>query len=222
MSIDKTKEDTNIEKQDAIKQIDRIAFFSDAVMAIVITLLVIDISLPETGVVDIYAEFISLVPTFMSFCISFFIIASYWIVHHKIFKYIKKFDTPFLWINFLFLFFICFTPFPTSLLGKYIEIPFVIVFYSLMMIGLGLATCLLWYYASKNFRLIDEKTPSEVIYNISLRNTIGPIGFSIAIPFAFVNFYIPVFIWCAVPIAGRIIVFLLNKLKIKKRIYEKN
>src|SRR5512143_3862197 len=83
--------------------LERIVFFSDAVMAIAITLLALDLRLP---VVDaavagqvLPAQLAALQPRFMTFCISFIVIGIYWISHHRYFGYIRRYDTRLILLN---------------------------------------------------------------------------------------------------------------------------
>jgi len=86
---------------------DRIVMLSDGVFAIAITLLVLDISLPNgVNSSDVSAIVRSLLPHFIGYTISFIVIASYWLGHRRIMKVMTHVDRNFLWLNFLFLFFI--------------------------------------------------------------------------------------------------------------------
>ena len=99
--------------------LDRIVFFSDAVMAIAITLLVLDIKVPEAAgisTIDLGRRMLDLWPKYLGYFVSFWVIALYWVAHHRCFRYIRKYDRRLMYLNFLFLMFIAFMPFPTGLL----------------------------------------------------------------------------------------------------------
>lgn len=85
----------------------RIVNFSDGVFAIVITLLILDIrvpSIPEAPVSqELPSRILDLTPKFLSYVISFLVIAVYWQVHHRVFRPIRAHDGALLWLNFLFL-----------------------------------------------------------------------------------------------------------------------
>ena len=93
--------------------LERIVFFSDAVMAIAITLLAIDLKVPEIAASVAAAELpgalSELAPRFMSFIISFFVIGIYWMSHHRYFRFIKRYDGGLIVLNLLFLVSIPFT-----------------------------------------------------------------------------------------------------------------
>ena len=81
---------------------ERIVFFSDAVFAIVITLLVLEIKVPHLEKFSeqaVNASLIHLIPKFIGFLASFLIIGVMWFEHHRIFRYIKDFDAGLIWRN---------------------------------------------------------------------------------------------------------------------------
>ncbi|MFT3908664.1 MAG: TMEM175 family protein [Ferruginibacter sp.] len=83
-------------------QLERIALFSDAVFAIAITLLIIEIKVPEIHTPTIsdkqlWHQFIEIIPKFIGFFISFFVIALYWFSHHRVFKYVIHSNEKLLW-----------------------------------------------------------------------------------------------------------------------------
>lgn len=103
-------------------QLDRIIFFSDAVFAIAITLLIIDIRIPlhesfTSG--QLLSAIGDKAPELFGFIISFFIIAAFWKHHHSIFGYVIKYDQALIWLNLFFLFFIVLLPFSTSVFSLY-------------------------------------------------------------------------------------------------------
>lgn len=103
--------------------LDRIAFFSDGVFAIAITLLALDIRLPETlpgsEALDLPGALFELWPEFFSFLISFWFIGTYWMAHHRILHYVRGYDRGLLTINLPFLMWIVLLPFSSTLLGEY-------------------------------------------------------------------------------------------------------
>src|SRR3954447_5406828 len=93
----------------------RITAFSDGVFAIAITLLVLDLGVPEVashGPAAKAAALLALQPRIMSFVLSFLIIALDWMLHHRTFSYIERYNPALLWLNMLYLLGITFLPFP--------------------------------------------------------------------------------------------------------------
>jgi uncharacterized membrane protein len=171
----------NNQSSDDTKELDRIIFFSDAVFAIVMTLLILDIQVPDIppnlAAAELPARVLDLWPKFFSYVLSFIVISTYWIAHHGTFRYIKSYDRGLLWLNLLFLLSVSFAPFPTSLLGEYGDQQFAVVLYagSLAIPRLWLAS--IWWYAIKG-RIVmsDRLDPGMSRYHLVR---------SLAIPFIF-------------------------------------
>ncbi|MBL7924384.1 MAG: DUF1211 domain-containing protein [Bacteroidia bacterium] len=114
-------------------QVERMILFSDAVFAIVITLMAIEIHIPEdlkiTGTADLIHAIQHLFPTILAYIISFFFIGITWYQHLKIFGLLKSFDAGLVFLNLLLLFFIGLFPFSATLIAKgstYTILPFYI------------------------------------------------------------------------------------------------
>ncbi len=104
-------------------QLERMILFSDAVFAIALTLLVIEIKVPviEKDVTDraLLSEMFHLIFKFSGFLISFFIIGLYWTVHHRMFSYVTDYTPQLIWLNLFFLLSIVLMPFSSGLYGEY-------------------------------------------------------------------------------------------------------
>ncbi len=133
--------------------LERLVFFSDAVIAIAITLLAVDIRAPElqgpVTALGLQRAVMDMEPQFLSFTISFFVIGIYWMGHHRTFGYIKGYDGRLIWLNLLFLFFVAILPFTTNLLGRYGDFAFVNAVYAANAAACGAAMTGLWFYASR-------------------------------------------------------------------------
>ena len=121
-------------EQNSSRELDRLIFFSDAIFAIVMTLLVLEIRVPDVPS-DVAAQEVpglvfELWPKLLSYVLSFLVIGLYWIGHHQTFRYVRSYDRTLLWLNLVFLLSISFIPFPTDLLGEYGELRFSVIFYA--------------------------------------------------------------------------------------------
>jgi len=107
--------------------LERLVFFSDAVFAIAITLLVIEIHVPEIPYrapnAAYWEALAHLAPAFVSFAISFFVIGMFWMSHHRAFGLAGRYDGGVLGWNLLLLGLIAFMPFVTALVGRYYGAP---------------------------------------------------------------------------------------------------
>ncbi|MGB3496265.1 MAG: TMEM175 family protein [Elainellaceae cyanobacterium] len=168
--------------------LDRIIFFSDAVFAIAITLLSLDLRLPvNAGQDGISNDLIHLWPKYQSYVTSFAVIGLYWISHHHYFCFIRRYDYIFVTINIGLLMCIAFLPFATSVLENYGTYGSAVGFYALCMALTGLMKTLLWYYASNNFRLIHRRLSMQRVRRLTRRAMIPPVVFSSSIAIATVN-----------------------------------
>jgi uncharacterized membrane protein len=145
-------------RAEASRELDRITFFSDAVFAIVITILVLDIRVPDIPpdlvAQELPGQILDLGPKFLSYVISFLVIAIYWQAHHRVFRPIRSYDRTLLWLNFLFLMAISFLPFPTSLLGEYSEEQLSVVIYAANAALASLLLVSISWYAIAGHRLV--------------------------------------------------------------------
>ncbi len=100
--------------------IERTVFFSDAVFAIAITLLALELQVPQiperVAAAELTSALVELRPKFFSFVVSFWVIGFYWLAHHRIFHHVRAYDRGMLLINLLFLMWIVLMPFSASLI----------------------------------------------------------------------------------------------------------
>lgn len=122
-------------------QLERLILFTDAVFAIAITLLVIELKVPELEhrtEHEASGALLRLIPKFIGFFISFFIIAIYWTAHHRIFRFVRHLDNKLIWLNLLFLLCIVLMPFTTAYQSEYGMLATPWVLYSINIIATGL------------------------------------------------------------------------------------
>jgi TMEM175 potassium channel family protein len=137
----------------------RLIYFSDAVFAIAITLLALNITHLPTGLPDatLLQRLLDTAPTLVSFVISFAAIGFIWIGHHGMFRRIGHYDAPLIFLDLLLLMVVAFVPYPTSLLGEYgTESSVAAVFYGLTLALACVMPSAIWLYASHNGRLLRK------------------------------------------------------------------
>ncbi|TGD78506.1 TMEM175 family protein [Hymenobacter wooponensis] len=122
-------------------QLERLILFTDAVFAIAITLLIIEIKVPELhhGASEsaILAHLAVLTPKFVGFFVAFFIIAIYWLAHHRVFRFVTGYNSRLIWLNILFLLSIVLMPFTAAFQGEYPLLRAPWVLYSLSVLFTG-------------------------------------------------------------------------------------
>jgi uncharacterized membrane protein len=145
-----------------IFQIERIILFSDAVFAIAITLLIIEIKvphlLPEYTNLEVMHAYLELMPKFLGFFVSFFFVGLYWTVHHQLMNYLINYNPKLVWLNLLFLLSIVLFPFSTALDSEYTGQNFITPFliYTLNVLFAGGMIAVLWGYISNAKHQLSE------------------------------------------------------------------
>lgn len=109
-------------EHDRDRPLERLELFADAVFAIAITLLVIEIHVPElpreSSTSAFWHELAHLLPSFFGYVLSFLVIGRFWMIHHSAFACTKRFQPRFLWPNIHLLLLIAFMPFATAFMTK--------------------------------------------------------------------------------------------------------
>jgi uncharacterized membrane protein len=167
-------------------QLERLILFSDAVFAIAITLLVLEIRVPDVDrhlATDkiLLEKLDELIPKFVGFIISFFIIGLYWSIHHRMFGYVINYTRRMLWLNLFFLLAVVLMPFSTAFYSTYIirllKTP--VIIYSSNIIFLGIMNLVLWRYISNPSLGLTEGLAREDRILFSLRAVAIPIIFTV-------------------------------------------
>jgi uncharacterized membrane protein len=140
---------------------ERVIAFSDAVMAVAITLLVLDLKLPE-GIRDdeLYAAIPSLSHALWCYLLSFVVIGVLWMVHHNQFHSIRRVDAVLLWLNLFFLMSVALIPFVTSVLSDHAT-PLPTMVYAAVLMANCTMTAAMWWYASRTPGLMSPDVPAD-------------------------------------------------------------
>jgi len=186
--------------------LERIIFFSDAVFAIAITLLALEIRIPgvESSLTEneLTQALISIWPKYLGYGIGFMTIGILWMSHHRKFRLIQRYDRNLMWLNLFFLMFIAFIPFPTSIISEYGNRSST-VFYAIVVSMASIASFFLWWYASYQNRLIDPHLDSRQRRHETQVSLVVFGIFVVSIGLAFVNADLAKFSWLLIAIAVR-------------------
>lgn len=163
------------------KETARVEAFSDGVLAIAITLLVLDLRVPGFESIregGLLAALTRNWPSFFAYLLGFVTILIMWINHHRLFSAIRRSDDKLLFLNGLLLLTISVVPFPTKLVAEYLQHPEANV--AAMVYGVwGFVIALLynavWRYASENNRLFSHKTDLQLVSFITRQYAFGPL-----------------------------------------------
>jgi uncharacterized membrane protein len=141
----------------------RLETFSDGVLAIAITLLVLDIRIPEVPYNQLGSAIVHILPKIISYILSFAIIGVYWIGHHYYFKHVRKTNGVFTWLNILLLMLIGFLPFPTSLIGEYPFRTIPILIYGIDLLAINSVSWVMFFYLYQHRELTEDSfTPRSL------------------------------------------------------------
>lgn len=183
--------------------LERLIFFSDAVFAIAITLLALEIrlpiqpgDLPDSQLLQLLTD---IWHKYLSFAISFLVIGAFWMSHHRKFRFIKRYDTNLIILNLFLLMGIAFIPFPTSILSENTGVT-ATVFYALTIVVVGLLSASIWIYASLHNRLIDPDFTYQQKRHEALRALTVPAVFLLSIGLAFVDPDLAKFSWLLIAV----------------------
>ncbi len=190
-------------------QLERIILFSDAVFAIAITLLVIELKVPEVEhpakEITILQNLARMVPKFIGFLVSFFLVGLYWTVHHKLFGFVIDYTQRLLWLNLLFLLGIVLMPFSTSFYSEYIfeYLKAPVIFYAGNICFIGIMNFVLWRYIQNPRLKLSDNLPKSLGNYYSFRALSVPAIFLVMV-IAYLFFpryaifippFIPLFMW---------------------------
>jgi uncharacterized membrane protein len=170
------------------QQLERLTFFSDAVFAIAITLLVIEIHVPEPEGRDDAAwlqALAHLMPHFMGFVLSFIVVGALWAAHHRVFGMLQRFDPAIVWRNLALLMSVAFMPFSSALMSTHPAERIPEMFYSL---NLFIAGVLQWRLFRTALRapFLREDVPLADVLAMRRRSMALPLMATISFALAFI------------------------------------
>ena len=181
---------------------DRILFFSDAVFAIAVTLLIVDLRVPDVLHVQSGRELRNAIPQMGGFAYSFAAVGLFWLAHHGLFRYIKGVDRPLVLLNLLFLGTIAFVPYPTALLSAAGDQVAATVFYAASLAAVGLAEAAVWLYAIRIRELALPGVSPAVHRWVLMRILRTPAVFLLSIPVALVRPNLAKWLWLLIFVGG--------------------
>jgi uncharacterized membrane protein len=178
----------------------RLLAFSDSVFAVSITLLVVDLSirggLTRSGASHALSK---LFPQILIAALSFAIVGTFWLAHHRAFAQVKRWDGALLRLNLLSLAPIVFIPFATQLEGEYGAFKPGVIIYSCTVALAGILFTVVWLYAATAHNLISEKVSHQRVVNYALRTGSVAVVFGIsAIVAALGSLKIAQYLWLVV------------------------
>jgi len=175
------------------RETGRLEAFSDGVIAVAITLLVLDIKVPhatDLGGGTLLRALSHQWPVYLAYLTSFATILVMWLNHHNLFKQIKRVDHTLLLLNGLLLLGVTLVPFPTALMAEYIREPqarTAAVVYAGSFVLIALFFNMMWRYAAHDGRLLAHDADRQFIADTNRQFRIGPILYVIAVGLALIS-----------------------------------
>ena len=180
--------------------LDRLEALGDAIFAFALTLLALDLRLPELGADQLLPGIVSLLPKLLIFLFSFLVIAQEWDVHQRTMMHVIRADGIFVWLYLLSLMFVVLMPASADILGRYPGQPIALVFFGTNTALLGLASWGMWLHAAHNYRLLDDRLTPETVRMISRLWMFPPIVIVLSMPLGFVSVYPVYALWILMPV----------------------
>jgi TMEM175 potassium channel family protein len=174
----------------------RIMAFTDGVMAVSITLLVLNLEVPDVPARELNDAVADLVPSVVAYLLAFALVGRFWIVHHRLFETLRRFDGTLMTLNLAFLALIVLVPFGTELYDSYSGEPLAAAVFGAI---LGLAALTHWAMSTHTLRkgYVDESARAD---RIAFASPIG-LGFTalflLSVPVAYLSTTAAALMWTA-------------------------
>lgn len=182
----------------------RIEAFSDGILAIIVTLLVLDLRVPDLGrEISNQAALgilLGLLPQFVSFALTFFIVCIFWVNHHQFFHALKYADRKLLWLNNILLFWLSCTPFTTAFLGRHPTNMVSAMLFGSVLFFAAMSFSIMSHHAMFDGKLMEEHISLLERTRAQRRSYWGIVLYGMAVVLAPVSVYIALAIFIIVPL----------------------
>jgi uncharacterized membrane protein len=179
--------------------LERLTFLVDGVFAITMTLLVLELRLPESDTASLSQSLLAMLPRLYIYFIAFYSIANHWVVHQRMFRHITNADSKMLWLTILGLLFITLIPASTAIVGRYPAEKLAAACFSLNSFLQGMTIWIFWAYVSKNYKQFAAHSDPRLLGITSQVWFVISIGWLISILLSFVNIYLTYASWILWP-----------------------
>jgi uncharacterized membrane protein len=177
----------------------RVEAISDGVFSVALTLLVLDIHVPDTDGTKLIGELVKLLPHVLAFVLSFLIVCFYWTAHQVLFNSIHRSDRYLLWLNALHLLFVVLLPFSTAMLAQFHDTTLAVNIYGINIILCSASSIAFWLYAAHQGLVASNLTQREITL-VAWRLSINPVVCGFALGVAFLNTTVAILFYLVTPI----------------------
>ena len=170
----------------------RLEALSDGVIAVAITLLVLDLKVPHVGEESLWNALVTQWPAYAAYVTSFLVIGILWVNHHSVFRQIRFATRGLMLTNLILLMLIVAIPFATSLVADYLLEPgfnakVAMATYDALALAIALAMTALWRYILKRPELLEPEVDVSMLRKAFPRISIGSSVYAVLIVLAFIN-----------------------------------
>ena len=179
--------DDDVRREQIERQGDpsRLLALSDGVFAIILTLLVLEIRVPDLNLDEGLGDALhDIRPSFIAFLISFVVVANAWARHRDLFALIRRTDRVVIWLNLLYMLPLTILPFGTALLARYNRDPVALEIYGLILVAIQLTRLAVWGYVTGRPELLYAPVPERSRWNRAAVVTIPTVAYVVAIAIA--------------------------------------
>ncbi|MGW0395863.1 TMEM175 family protein [Streptomyces sp. NPDC003042] len=172
-----------------MQETNRVEAFSDGVFAIVITILVLELKVPEEQGTELWHGLWQQWPHYAAYLVSFLIIGVMWVNHHTIFSHLKRVDRPLLFLNLLVLMVVSVIPYTTNVLAEHLvddeSANVAAILYSSWTVVYALAFLAFWWYVTRVGHLFHETVDKEGARATRLRFGLGAVAYPLTVVLSF-------------------------------------
>ena len=181
---------------------ERLGAFTDGVIAIIITILVLEIHVPtghdfaSEGWMSFLEE---IARDVMVYFLSFLLILAYWLQHHAMFHYVARVNRTVIWLNGLFLFLLSLSPFTTSMAGEYRDVPVIEAVFGFNAFLSGVVLFAMWTHASRTPYLLRRPIEPDLHRSMARRFLVAPTVIFLGLGVSLFNFHVAALVYFSVP-----------------------
>jgi len=187
------------------KAFDRVVFFSDAVFAIALTLMAVEIGVPvisdASSATELWAALVDKVPQFIAYVVAFAWVAFYWRANHRFTTTLRGMSGRYIAAVLVYLGLVALLPFPAGLLGEYWDNPVAVAVFAVFAATVSFMEVVLFVIADRQRLFLTAVTPS--FRRQAIAGSLVPVaGFLVSIPFAFLSTLAAFACWFVVSVFG--------------------
>ena len=172
----------------------RLLLLTDGVFAIAVTLLVLDLRLPE-AVRSTRQAIVELQPKIAAYVFSFLVIYSLWVAHQRLFQIVARVDATLIWLNGVFLLCVAFLPFPVATFGAHTGDRAAVMLYAFSMAVASAMVGAIWWYAVHQPALLDGAPSRRFMRSFAVRSLSIPAIFGVSVGLAAISAHAAAWVW---------------------------